>query len=723
MLNRYRILYWLVFSVAFLGLMATVGGFFYINTLLGELPKFEKLENYEPSLITRLYANDGTVIKELYEENRQRVNLDSIPPHLIQALMATEDRDFYNHWGFNLSATLRAALTAVPRKLIGKSVPGASTITQQLARNLYNEIGFEKNIERKIKELLTAIQLENMYSKREILEMYLTQCYFGESAYGIQSGAQKFFKKDVSKLTIDESALLIAQLKAPTHYNPYKNPERAMMRRNQVMLNMVDQNYLSDKMYETLKKQPIKVSTRDLKNLGIGPYFTEYIRQELNKKNSVYNFDYLKDGLNVYTTLDARMQVMADSAIFKNLPKLRDIIKRRFKYDRANGLERYVQANYDRSRWDFKYKDKALLDSLAAEKLNPQVALIAINPQNGHILAMTGGTDFEETKFNRATQAWRQPGSVFKPIVYLTALDNGYNPATELLNQPVVVKNLDGTIWSPDNYDKKNMGGLVTFRNGLKQSLNFIAVRIITELVQPDEVISYAKKLGIDTRNLQPYPAISLGAAEIRPIDAVTSYAAIANKGTLIKPIYIQKITDKSGQLIEETIPEKSVAISPETAFLITDMMRDVVDHGTAISLRYTNNFTRDVAGKTGTSNSFTDAWFCGFTPQIACVVWVGLDDRSYKLGPQSTGSEMALPIWGSFMADVYKNIPMPKKTFEQPESVVELEICSDSKKPSGRYCPKTYKEKFNIKYQPTDKCDVHRGGSSHEDEDERGRY
>ncbi|MCK5760921.1 MAG: transglycosylase domain-containing protein, partial [Candidatus Delongbacteria bacterium] len=605
--------------------------------------------------------------------------------------------------------------------LVGKNVHGASTITQQLARNLYNEIGFKKNLERKIKELLTSVQLEKMYSKKEILEMYLTQCLFGEGTYGIQSSAKRMFGKNASELLVEESALLIAQLKAPAHYNPFKKPERALNRRNLVLHNMLTMGYLKRDEYDSLKQLPIVLNDKKKRQIGIAPYFTENIRKKLRNMQEEYDFEYLRDGLKVYTTLDSRIQAIADSCMNDYVPIVTKKTKQRFIKDRRKGLRKYVHTHYDSTRWQFKMTDSLMIDSLAEAKLKPQIALMAINPKNGNILAMIGGTDFKEYKFNTATQAWRQPGSIFKPIVYLTALDNGYSPATTLINQPVVVTMPDGSRWQPGNYDKTNIGGYISLREALRKSLNLISVRLIMELITPREVITYARKLGVNTRYIMAYSSIALGAGSLRPLDIITAYATIANKGTHIKPLDILKIEDKNGNTIEEYHPDRSVAISKETAYMITNMMEDVVNHGTGKRLRFMYDFRRPVAGKTGTTNDFTDAWFCGFTPQIAVVVWVGLQDPYYKLGKGATGSNTALPLWGEFIKRLYQEMNWKLEDFEVPEGIVEVEVCKDSMKPAGPYCPRTYKEIFNEKYVPSEKCDIHTPRNI--DSDDGGRF
>ncbi len=716
--SKYKFLLWLVVILLIASVFAATFGYFYLKNLYDNLPSFDDLEKYEPSLITKIYSRDGVLLKELYQQNRSLINMDSVPQHITQALVATEDRNFFNHWGFSTISTIRAMAFNIPKVLIGKRMHGASTITQQLARNLYNDkIGFERSIERKIKELLTSIRLEYMYSKKEILAMYFTQCYFGNGAYGVQSGAKKYFGKKAEELEPEESALLIAQLKAPTHYNPYKHPEQALKRRNLVLHNMEVMDYLTPEQYEELKNKPLNIVDKNRDTTDIAPYFSEYVRIQLVKKSKTYGFNTLKDGLKVYTTLDSRYQKLAQEAVEENMPELIKRTKAKFKREK-NGLRKFVHQHFPKDQWEEKMQDSLLLDSIAREKLMPEVALLAMDPRNGHILAMVGGTDFNKSEFNRAMQAWRQPGSIFKPILYLTALDNGYNPSTELINQPIVLVDPNGKRWTPGNYSKKNIGGFLTLREALRKSLNLISVRVILELVSPREVITYAKKLGMNTRNIKPYPSIALGSGELRPIDVLTAYGAIANKGTYSKPILIEKILNKNDQVIEENFPEKSVGISEETAFLITSMMKDVVDNGTGKRLRWKYQIKRDIAGKTGTTNNFADTWFSGFIPQLAVTVWVGLDDRAYTLGNKSTGSNTALPIWGTFMRKVLNEIKYEKQDFQMPEGVEEIEICSKSKKRAGAYCPKTYKEYFNKKNAPEKSCDVHIGGGNQDSYD-----
>ena len=702
--------YFIIFSsiLASLSALAFLVLYIYISSLFEDLPKFERLAKYEPNLITRTYSADGVLIKEFFTENRSPVNLDSIPEHVVHALISTEDREFYNHWGFNSRRTAYNAFMAVPRKFRGQNIQGASTITQQLARNLYDEVGFKKDLERKLRELLTSVQLERMYSKNEILEMYLMQCMFAEGTYGIQSASRRVFGKSSYDLKIEEGALLIAQLKAPAHYSPFRRPERGIARRNLVLYNMYQMDFLSRAEYDSLRNIPLAVAEPHRADDGIAPYFTEHVRQKLRDNRTAWGVNYLRDGLTVHTTIDTRIQAVADSMVKKHVEILNRETRNRFVRDRSWGLRKYVRDNYDSTRWEFKMKDTEMLDSLVNEKLKPQVALIAMNPSDGNILAMVGGTDFSQFKFNTALQAWRQPGSIFKPIVYLAAIDNGYSPATKLINQPVVVMMPDGSRWQPSNYDTENIGGYISLREALTHSLNLISVRLIMELVNPREVVSYARKVGINTRHLLAVNSIALGSGAMRPIDILTAYSTLANKGTRIDPLDILRVEDKNGNLIEQNFPVRTGAVSPESAYLITSMMEDVVNSGTGRRLRWQNNFRHPVAGKTGTTNDFTDAWFCGYTPKIAVVVWVGLPDQRFKLGHGATGSNTALPLWGDFIAEVYRKMRWQGEPFEIPEGILQLDICTESMERAGPYCPRTTKEYFNERYLPASECEIH---------------
>ncbi len=678
----------------------------YLAVLYKQLPSLEQLEHYNPRLTTTLLSADGKVIKELYVQRRLYVPLEQIPEDLIQALLATEDRDFYRHWGMDLGRLFRAAIFDVFHFSFRQ---GASTLTQQLARNLY--LSMEKTVNRKLKEALTALQIERTYSKPEILEMYLTQSLFGHGAYGVESAAQLYFGKNVTELTLEECALLIAQLKAPSHYSPYKRPEAALGRRNLILKFMRNNGYLNRERYEAALKTPLVVVPRsDLGNLGTAPYFTETLRQQLESLGDSLGFDYYQDGLTVYTTLDSRLQACAEKAVQDQLDSLQKTFSKRFYRNIAPEL---IRAKYPKITYD-EYKviiaDRARLDTLFAAQALVQVAFVALDPSTGQILALIGGRDFNESKFNRAVQAIRQPGSAFKPFAYTAAVDNGYPPTYRLLNQAVVVNLPGGQRWAPENYDRSR-GGLTTLREGLKKSLNLIAVRLVQEVVRPSDVVRYAHQMGISTK-LDEVDAIALGACGVIPLELTAAYGAYANRGVLCEPYGIQRIIKGEGDVILEQIPRRKVALSEQTAFIMTDMLRTVVDHGTAANTRAMFHFYRPAAGKTGTTNDFTDAWFVGFTPQMVAGVWVGLDDPAVSLGEGMAGTRAALPIWANFMRMAYDTLNWEEADFAVPDGVVRLDICTDSFQKARPSCPNVISEVFRVDDAPMDECPMHTGYS-----------
>ncbi len=492
---------------------------------------------------------------------------------------------------------------------------------------------------------------------------------------------------------------------------------------------MLTENFISRVEYDSLRVLEFVLAGKNEGNNDIGPYFTEHIRQKLSKLGKINKFDYLKDGLSVWTTMDSRIQKIAKAAIDSNMKSLIYTTKSNFIKDKKHGLKDYIEKHYDSSRWESKMTDTLMIDSLTDAKLQPQVALLAIENNTGNILAMIGGTDFNITKLNRAVQSWRQPGSIFKPIVYLTALDNGASPSTRLLNQPIVEINEDGSRWTPGNHNRKNITGLTTLREALRKSLNIISIRLINELITPREVITYAKKLGMDTRYINAFPSIAIGTGNVRPLDIVTAYSTLANEGTFIQPFTLSKIYDKNNQLIEEFIPEKKVGLRKETSYLITNMLQDVVNRGTGRRLGWKYGFPKGaVAGKTGTTDDSKDAWFCGYTPQMTIVVWVGLDDEKYKLGEKAEGAKTALPIWGTFLQQVYKQLKEYDSSIEfvVPDNIVTMEICEDSAKKAGPYCPSTYEEVYNKEFIDETSCDIHTGifdSNSDTNEEEKEKF
>ncbi len=668
-------------SLLVIGLTLIFIGYFIF--LISGLPSLTKLENIDPAVVTRIYSEDGVLIHELFKFNRVWVPIEKIPEHTIAALLSTEDRRFYNHWG--IDAKRIPKVIAVNLTSFGFR-QGFSTITMQLARNLY--FSFQKTVNRKLREIITAIQIERTYSKAEILEMYMNVAYFGSGVYGIQAAAKKYFDKDASDLSIEESATLIPLLNLPAYYSPVNHADRAFERRNLVLRNMVVTGSLTHSLYDSLRQLPITV--REFQQQSkIAPYFTEYVRQQLQRLGDSLGVNIYEDGLNVYTTLNTVVQTAVDSAIILNLPELQ------------SRVEQKLHALKD------KYN---LSDSLLAEKSKVQIAFVALDHQNGHILAMVGGRDFTESKFNRAVQARRQPGSAFKPFLYTAAIDNGYTTVDKFLNQPVVVINPDGSRWDPENYEK-TFGGLTRVREAVAFSINLVAVRLIQEIT-PAAVVDYAHKMGISTP-LRPFPTLALGSSEVIPIELVSAYGIFANQGVKVEPISITRIEDRFGSLIYKTPVKRNEVLSRATAYIMTNLLESVVNGGTAGRLRWKYQFSKPAAGKTGTTNNFTDAWFVGFTPALTAGIWVGLDDPQISLGRGESGAVAALPFWAEFINRVYQSLDIADETFLQPADVIRLQVCEESGNLASNYCPKILDEIFNIKYHPTEMCTLHSGPRS----------
>ena len=679
----------------------------FIGFLSRDLPSLEQLENYDPDLVTRIYSIDGKVLNELFVQKRVFVELFNIPNHMQNAVIASEDRRFYEHWGLSVRSVARA----IGVNILSLSYrQGFSTLTQQLARNLYKTIGFEDSILRKIKEVITAVQIERTYTKDEILEMYLNTVHFGHGTYGVEAATKRFFGKESKDLSVDESALLVGLLPSPASYSPVRHPEKGRKRRNTVLRLMKEQGYITHSEHAQYRAMTLE-SVTDEPTRGLAPYFTEYIRRLLEKEDDALDINIYRDGLKIYTTLDSRLQELAEKivldAIIKSQGKLNNrIINNQEEFELLGHLTIYEEDSVK-----MMMQGEAQLYKDLRSKLLVQTAFVAINPKTGGIMAMIGGRPDYHDQYNRAVQAKRQPGSVFKPFVYTTALENGYTVSQQLLNQPVVlnVQNTDGSWvkWKPQNYGGST-GGLTTLREGLRKSLNLISVRIVQQDYAPAEQVKRtAQRMGIST-DIRAVDAIALGTSEVIPLEMVAAYAAYANKGVYSKPIAITKIEDRYGNTIREYHTAQYEVLSEETAFLMTNLMQTVMDRGTGGSARWKYNFTRPAAGKTGTTQGWSDAWFVGFTPQIAAGVWFGVDDYQVSLGKGQDGSKAALPSWAQFMRDSHKTLDLPRVNFQKPSGIIVSEICSVSKMGSRKSCP-IEKELYKSGTEPSQKCRIHR--------------
>lgn len=690
--------------LAGLVLFLALGLGIFVLVLSQDLPDPAQLERYQPKLVSKVYSADGKLIKEFFEERRSYIALDQVPEHVVQALLATEDRRFYQHWGVNI---MRVAQAIAIDLVYMEKRQGASTITQQLSRLLY--LSAEKSWLRKIKEILTAVQIERTYTKPEILEMYLNHVYLGHGAHGVELAAQRYFGKSVSKLDIHEGAMLVAVVQRPESLSPIRNPQACKARRDLVLRNMYATGGLTRESYERYADLDLGVQkTLPNEYYGIAPYFTEHVRQMLWDK---YGRDILTHGLTIYTTLDTRAQFLAEQAVAQQLHKIQVQYNKRLLAKREH-LQIVTQAMLDSLGMNMR---QALLDSatihgiLSAER-PVQAALVCLDPHTGFVRALVGGRSFEENKYNRVLQAKRQPGSAFKPFVYTTVIANGYPPTYEVLNQPVVVKQVDGTEWRPHNFDN-SIGGFVTLREALLRSLNLPTVRVVQQLTNAAAVVETAKNMGLTT-DLPAYDAVAaLGAGDVIPLEITSAYGALAHQGVLMSPIFITRIEDRDGNVLEEALPRGKEVLSKETAYIVTHMLRSVMDnpHGTAAGARSRHNFYRPAAGKTGTTNTYRDAWFIGYTPQFVAGVWTGFDrqDMNFERG---TGATIALPIWAPFMRAYHDTLGLEAGEFEQPETVVQLQICKDSKKIANDECPRIVQEVFKKDSAPTSNCALHRG-------------
>ncbi len=612
-----------VLLVLFSGIICGVaGGTFF--ALFQDLPEIRSLESFRPSAITRIYSADKRLIAELFMEKRDPVSLNEIPYYLKQALIATEDRNFYKHSGIDLKGILRAIIKDVQER---KFAQGASTITQQLAKTLF--LTSEKSLARKLKEAILAFQLERRYTKNEILKLYLNQVYFGSGAYGIASAAKIFFGKPVKDLTIAQCALIAGMPKSPSRYSPLVNRNLALKRRDTVLRQMAATQIITEKEYKTAIDEPITLSVQKTNTLK-APYFVDFVKNSL--EDAIGSSGIYKRGLTVYTTLSLELQDTAEQAVGARLPELEARMKR-------NGIKQPY----------------------------PQCALVSIDVSSGGILAMTGGRDFSKSPYNRAVSALRQPGSAFKPIVYAYAIERGFPQNMMVLDAPVAFQTGgNGESWRPENFSKTYKGEM-TLRSALAYSENIPAVRLI-EMLGPASVAQFAHKFGIQSR-LHPYFSLALGSSEVTLLELTSSYAAFANMGSNIKPYGVIEIHDHKGRIIWRAKPQKTMAMSRIGAAIITNMLQGVVKEGTG---RNAQVIKRPIAGKTGTTNDFKDALFVGYSPSIATGVWVGMD--AYKtLGKGETGARAALPVWIDFMKKAVSSRPL--LYFDIPDGVIQVPI------------------------------------------------
>ncbi|MFG0215065.1 transglycosylase domain-containing protein [Brevibacillus porteri] len=599
---------------------------------------------------TTIYASNGEVLDTMHRgENRISVPLAEISPALLDATIAIEDRSFREHFGFDWK---RLAMAAYVDVINMDKRQGASTITQQLARNLY--LSLDKTWERKIKEALLSIQLELNYSKDEILEMYVNQIYYGHSAYGVQAAAQTYFGKDAKDLTVAESAMLAGIPKGPTYYSPFVDLERAKARQKLILNAMERDNLLTSKEVEQAYAEPIKLKQQTNENVTEpAPYFRDYIANLVKNKYDIDEEKFIHGGLKIHTTLDPVVQKKAEDIVASVLPK---------------------------------------------NNPNLQVALVAMDPTTGYIKAMVGGRDYKMSQFNRVLGK-RQPGSSFKPIMYLSALQNGYTPLTLIKSEPTVFTYDNNKQYIPGNFGGKYANALINMREAIKTSDNIYAVKTI-DFLGPQKVVDQAKQLGI-TSSMQAVPSLALGTSPVSPLELNAAYAAIVNKGQAVKPIAITSIEDSEGNILVEEKPEKTQVADPVASALLVNMMQSVFEQG-GTGYRVAGEMNRPVAGKTGSTDY--DAWLSGFTPQLVSTVWVGYD-KNQKVDDVKEG-HLSKKIWAQFMESALKG--QPPALFDMPAGVVSVYIDPASGKLATEHCPNPQLFYFSSGTEPQDYCTDH---------------
>ncbi|WP_208437983.1 penicillin-binding protein 1A [Bartonella taylorii] len=724
------------------------------------LPDYEVLSLYEPSVMTRVHAADGSLMAEFATKHRLYLPIQSIPKILKEAFISAEDKNFYRHFGLDPEGLSRALINNIRNIGSGKRPEGASTITQQVAKNFL--LNSETTLERKLKEAILAMRIEKTYSKDHILELYLNEIYLGRGTYGIAAASLTYFNKSVNDLTLEQCAYLAALPKGPANYDPFKNTKRAISRRNWVIDRMIANGYITREQGEKAKANPLGATMRGSDSyVFAADYFTEEVRRRLMYRYGAKTL--YEGGLSIRTTLDPHLQLLARRALHNGLIKFDHSQGWRGAYDNIdkkddwgielanitglsdvpewrlavvlstndNKVEIGLQPEREASGLLSKKRETAILseadskwalnvvkenghrrvvqnlshvlqvgDVVFVEKVPntnsvyrlqqiPKVegAVVAMEPHTGRVLAMVGGFSFAASEFNRATQAYRQPGSAFKPFVYAAALDNGYTPASVVLDGPIEIRQYNGDIWQPKNYGG-TFAGPSTLRYGIEHSRNLMTIRLAYDMGMP-LVAEYAERFGIVDK-LQPYLPMALGAAETTVLRMVTAYSVIANGGRSIKPSLIDRIQDRYGKTIyrhddricenchaqswdnqsEPTLlDERDQVLDPMTAYQITSMMEGVVQRGTAARLRYLN---RHIAAKTGTTNDSKDVWFMGFTPDLVVGIFIGYDQPA-PLGYNGTGSSLAAPIFGEFVGEALKG--KPDVPFKMPEGMILMPI------------------------------------------------
>lgn len=644
----------------------------FMRYIFSGLPPVYEMEEYTPSLTTKVFDRNNTLIHEFSIEKRSMVPLEDIPVDLQNAVVAMEDRDFFKHAGFSIRGILRALLYDL---ISGRAKQGASTLTQQLSRSVF--LTQEKKLIRKIREIILAIQIEHQFSKTEILQLYLNEIYLGSGAYGVKSAAKKYFDKELSEITTGEAALIVGLIPAPGRYNPFANPQLARQRRNLVLDVMYQQNYISKEELEKAKAEPLP-EKQPVPEEKPGQYFIEHIRRILEPK---YGMDVLwKAGLNIYTTIDIEQQALAEKVMNQKLQEYDEQV--------AKGLG--IEIDPNDSEAETAAPDNQETDQAPKEDYpRLQGAFMVRDVKTGAVRVMVGGRGFDQSKFNRATQAKRQPGSSFKPYVWMAALQKGYTPATLVKDLPTMfyydgrnwrtfnensdlysldlakqnfIASKDFNVWVPQNYGGRNEGW-ITLRKALEKSKNLVAVNLIDAVGIP-QVVRVARKAGI-TAALPRVPALALGVSVVQMDEHLAALSTFANGGIHTDNYYIERVEDANGRILEQHIPLESAEFSPQHSYLLINMMKGVTQRGSGA---YVARLGRNIAGKTGTTQSHRDMWFVGMTPRTAAAAWMGYDDdASHENGARFTGSTTAR-WWTEIMQEILKD--EPNDDFTVPEGI-----------------------------------------------------
>jgi penicillin-binding protein 1A len=727
------------------------GGFLLAHAI--HVPLVKSLENYQPAIITRIYDRNGIGFAEYSIQKRIVVVKRDMAPALVQAVVATEDADFYHHGGINPKAIFRAALKDI---IARKKVEGASTLTQQLAKQVFFTPA--KDFRRKINEAFLAVDIEKNFTKDQIFELYANQVYLGHGAYGVEAASRLYFGKHAKDLSIPEAALIAGLIRAPMYYSPITHPDHATARRNHVLRRMYETHYISRQQFQQSANAPIVLGTYKEEAPRVGAYFSEEIRQHIEKSEKFGVENLYQKGLKVYSTLDLRMQQAAETALQRGLRRWDR--RRGFRKPARNLVSEGIDPNaYKDPSWssepyvtDKLYpavvmavdkngvtarvgKESMILPAISfvwtqhktmegvlkpgdiiyirqdedakthARKWMldqlPQVqgAVVILDVKSGEVRALVGGYDFQMSKFNRAIQSRRQTGSSFKPFVYGAAFEKGLTPADTIFDEPVAIP-VGNQIYSPKNYYGK-YAGIVTIQRALELSINVPAVKTWM-MVGANHVVEFAKRCGI-TSDIPRYPSTALGAAGVSPVEMVGAYNVFANQGVYVKPRLIRKIVDQTDRVLEEQLPEISEATQAQVAFELAHVMRGTIDRGTGYEA---HALPPPLAGKTGTTNAYTDAWFLGFSPEYTIGVWVGYDDPSRSLGGGATGAEVALPIW----IDIVKQIDVLKlrtsrPDFDMPPGIVMRPMDLKTGRRGEGPCERVVMEAFIAGQEPDKDC------------------